>query len=960
LGLHRGAIMDPTASSAADKAVSWIDRQRNAFESDWHAGRNPRIEDILAGLPADAHGAAFRELLGIELKLRSSRGDELRRDEFRQRFPDFLAIIDEFKTSFARDPDATIPFNEQQTIPLNERDNGSCSATTSARYRDLRFFRRGGLGELYRAEDESLHRETVVKFINDDCKTDADLVSQFKIEAEVTSRLDHPGIVPVYGIGEDWNGRPFYVMRLIHGRELKQAIQEYHQSGGPTGGRKNRQQLFALLEHLVQACNTVAYAHHVGIVHCDLKPANIMIGKFGETFVLDWGLATNFERSAIRDSAREPTMRPHSAPGGSTSAQRGGTYGYISPEQLCGDRPIDPTSDVYSLGATLYEILIGRPPFNGRDTDVREQIRTGQFRTPRSVEPNICPKLEAICLKAMHLVPRSRYASAKQLASDVTNWMRDEETQASPDRWFNRLARFGRRHAGITAATFVTLLTIVVAAGWTGHEMALRALEEKSRLAEKMSLTTALDTFEDLCRPLANGEMSNLDVFRPFVGKIDHFTKSYLDNFESAESMWPHTGRVYELRALSEVYSGDTAQAVKDLKQAQLLYEKLSTDVTAKAENDLRLAHNFINQGRLFIQLGRYDEAINAFRPAMEILERLRKAKPESNELLRHLAEAYHGIGEAYLSRSPNDAARHRDLDNAESNFTKSKSLREQLVKVTDGEERRNHERDLARSFGYLGDLYLAQGKVARAAEAYKKSKDQRESLYRTNPRDPEHRFQFARGLGNFGGLELGYRGDLNSAIQQLEKARQIQQGLKDDYPEVGNFWIDLGATQSTLAELYLLAARDDSARADELHQRLRETVEQARDVYGRLSSQGNPDGKRGLAQNYVTLATLECNDNAAESQRLAHEAEGLLKSLGPEEMLSGRDLVTLAMALSLQGQPAAAFRVLHQAVQRGENTAQRFQRHEPLGFKAIADDSKLGPQLKALVNQVRDTLTFD
>src|SRR5262249_38692848 len=153
----------------------------------------------------------------------------------------------------------------------------------------------------------------------------------------------------------------------------------------------------------------------------------------------DWGLATNFERTPTYFVASEQTMRPHSLSGGSTSAQRGGTYGYISPEQLCGDGPIDPTSDVYSLGATLYEILAGHPPFNGRDPNVREQIRTGQFRPPHSSQPKICRKLEAICLKAMHLIPKSRYATAKLLAADLTDWMRDEEILAAPDRWFSRV-----------------------------------------------------------------------------------------------------------------------------------------------------------------------------------------------------------------------------------------------------------------------------------------------------------------------------------------------------------------------------------------------------------------------------------------------------------------------------------------------------------------------------------------
>src|SRR5262249_7795473 len=111
------------------------------------------------------------------------------------------------------------------------------------------------------------------KFVSDKCTGDPALLTQFKVEAEITARLDHPGVVPVYGIGEAWSGRPFYVMRLVNGRELSQAIQEYHSAVAiDPRGADSRQQLFTLLEHLVRACNTVAYAHDVCIIHCDIKP----------------------------------------------------------------------------------------------------------------------------------------------------------------------------------------------------------------------------------------------------------------------------------------------------------------------------------------------------------------------------------------------------------------------------------------------------------------------------------------------------------------------------------------------------------------------------------------------------------------------------------------------------------------------------------------------------------------
>lgn len=337
------------------------------------------------------------------------------------------------------------------------------NASASTQYNNLQFHAAGGLGEVYRATDESLRRDVALKFIQERYATNSEYLDLFFLEAEITSRLDHPGVVPVYGVGQTADNRPFYAMRFIEGVPLREEIEAYHRNGMPT------RELHRLLNHLVAVCNTAAYAHNRGVVHCDIKPENIMLGKFGETLLVDWGLATTVERDERARASGEKTMRVKSGNlSGKSSGGAAGTVGYMSPEQHPGFlKPIRPASDIYSLGATLYCILTNQAPLQGaEETLLLDQLRYGEFPPPSKINVQIPRALEAICLKAMAPHQAERYATAQDLGADLEAWLADEPVSVYQESFAERMLRWSRRHrTWVISGLLATLIVLLVAFG---------------------------------------------------------------------------------------------------------------------------------------------------------------------------------------------------------------------------------------------------------------------------------------------------------------------------------------------------------------------------------------------------------------------------------------------------------------------------------------------------------------
>ncbi len=342
------------------------------------------------------------------------------------------------------------------------------------RYHVVRPHAKGGLGEVHVAFDNELQREVALKNLRPRHADRIESRNRFLREAKITGQLEHPGIVPVYGLGQQHDGRPYYAMRFIRGNSLQDAIDEFHREANAQHDRlmdRRLLELYKLVRRFLDVCNAVEYAHSRNVLHRDIKPANVMLGPYGETLVVDWGLAKPFTRSggsvSIDEADDEHSGEILDESGVQTVVGRAvGTPQYMSPEAAAGElHRLGPASDVYSLGATLYCLLTGQAPMPGDlpMTTILERVQAGDFASPRSVAPHTPPALEAVCLKAMAVRPEDRYPTVRALAEDLEHWLAGEPVSAYPEWIGKRAWRWGNRHPWVVGSVgIITGLVIIV------------------------------------------------------------------------------------------------------------------------------------------------------------------------------------------------------------------------------------------------------------------------------------------------------------------------------------------------------------------------------------------------------------------------------------------------------------------------------------------------------------------
>lgn len=754
----------------------------------------------------------------------------------------------------------------------------------SERFRIVRPLARGGLGEVFVAVDEELKREVALKQIlarQADSKTSR---ARFLLEAEVTGCLEHPGVVPVYGLGTQQDGRPYYAMRFIRGESLEDGIRRFHEADRDPlrDGGQRTVELRNLLTRFVAVCNTIEYAHSRGIVHRDLKPENIMLGPYGETLVVDWGLGRQMEQQAgdLDASAETGETAGPATPSVERPTMMGsvvGTPQFMSPEQASGRLDlIRGPSDVYSLGATMYALLTDQPPFVSSDVrKVLRDVQAGNFPAPRQIRRDIPRGLEAICLKAMELRPEDRYSSARNLADDIEHWLADEPVAALSETPIERAQRWMRRHKTLARAAAAALIVIAGVAWFAYAREAV--LRNDLQLALTQEEKAKRDADEARKLAVSNAELAEQERVRAEAHAHRAEEQSSLALATLKSVLFDIQAKLKNVPAAHTVRLSMLTTVIDGLKQ-------VARSLETAADTDHSLVRAHLDLGDIFLQVGGSEsagataEAQRQFERGVEVASKLNVGNPRNVPARVELAAAYQRMGDVSMQRG--------NLTACTDWLRKSLELRQKLVDESTDDAK---QRDLAASLQRLGMVHQQVGDLVAAQDFYSKFFDLSQQIAKRDPKNVEDRRNLSVSYERMGDISL-LQGNDRAAEGFFQKSLEVRRVLAQEmnHNPVANR--DLSVTLDRLGDL--AQKRGDGDAAGKLFE---ESLQLRKKLFD--DDPHNTQAQRDLLVSYALLGDVALGKQEAEKSadyyRQYHELAQKLSAGDPDNIQLQRDLAT-------------------------------------------------------------------
>jgi eukaryotic-like serine/threonine-protein kinase len=671
------------------------------------------------------------------------------------------------------------------------------------RFTILRFHQQGGLGRLMIARDAELNREIALKEILPAHADDEDNRKRFVREAEITGALEHPGVVPVYSLGEFADGRPFYAMRFIRGIDLRRALEDFY--AGDTGRRERELEFRQLLTRFIGVCHAIDYAHSRGVVHRDIKPGNIMLGDFGETLVVDWGIAKPLAEQPEPDLDAAPVRPTDRAASTHTEAGRMvGTLPYMSPEQASGRLDlVNQASDVYGLGATLYHILTGRPPFDSGGEDTVHRVQQGRFAAPRSIARYVPRPLEAICLKAMARQPGERYPSARALGADIERYLADEPVTAYAEPLTVRTWRWVRRHRTPVMSAMAASIVAVV-----GLSIGVALLREQRNKAEA-NYQVARDAVRQYYVQVSEDTLLNQYGMQPLRDALLRQALEYYQQFLVERGDDPQLRRE---AAQAQFFVGRITETIDSPERALTHYRQAAEAEeqflnSGSGNDELLIAHGqTLNAwGRALQKLQRYDDARAKFEQAAEVRERLADEAPDDAERARALASSVMNIGVVWLAVG--EPAKALPL------LERAQTLRRKFAPPGDVMDAQTAH-DMGMGYFNLAETRLAQGDADAAAGDFSQAAAAFDVVAKLAPKDLETRRRLANCERRIADLKA-MAGDADGAIAAYERSRDALAELVQRNPDVPDYAADLAGVRMNLAAQLQADGDENGATAE-------------------------------------------------------------------------------------------------------------------------------------------------
>ncbi|MCL4204324.1 MAG: tetratricopeptide repeat protein [Pirellulaceae bacterium] len=773
--------------------------------------------------------------------------------------PDLAEALETYLTRVDELHDMAGGFRHSAT-PLPDR--GSASAADAERtlgdFVLIREIGRGGMGVVYEARQISLGRRVALKVLPFAAVLDRRQIARFNNEAQAAAQLQHPNIVPVFAVGAE-RGVHYYAMQFVDGQPLDRVIEELR--GKPPLEPIDARATDVVLSHMndtlpteaactstccspltrksgnlreyfrtvvglgIQAAEALHAAHEDGVVHRDIKPSNLLLDGGGKLWVTDFGLA--------RCQRAETSL--------TKSGDMVGTLRYMSPEQTAGQSAlIDHRTDIYSLGATLYELLTLQAAFPGHDgPELLRQIAHQEPERPARWQPQLPADLETVVLKAMAKSRDERYATAQQLADDLRCVLDGKPTLAKPPSSFDRLGKWARRHqrivASVAAACLIAVLGLGVSTLMIGREKHRAELNFEraelnyrhargivdrfgARLAERLVeipgaeqirrelLQDTLQYYQDLAAQARDDPALRVDLATTY-GKMGAIienigsTEEAIAAYESARELWDQLAAeapresdhrrklALTLNHLAMLYArtGSTDDAFRAYRDAIRLQHRMVTGLSDADlhRGDLALTHN--NLGLLQRETGRFAEAEASFREAIRVQQDLVDAGPEDAEQLRSLAASYNNLASLFAQDRPEQAIEF---------YQPAVSFQERSGTLRTGSLA--HRSELALLYNNLATAHSRAGRFGEAALSYDRAVEIQSQLVEAAPAHKSYCHDLAVSHNNLGMLQ-SERGQTEDAGGSFQQALQFQMRLVGQHPQDVDLLSSLGGIYNNL-----------------------------------------------------------------------------------------------------------------------------------------------------------------